>query len=148
MKHFAKDGGRAGRRPGERAAAGDAGSEALQNLDSVLAGRTGEIEAAVERTDIMLVGEVGRVGGYRPAAVVQCELRIEDVAILDLVAELRLLEQGCPLPADMAEIDPRRQRVAAADREGIFDRRVEGDVGRVGLPAPGQVDAIGGGGAG
>jgi len=43
----------------------------------------GEIEAAVERSDVMLVGEVRRIGRHRPAVMSPCELSVDDVAILD-----------------------------------------------------------------
>src|ERR1700761_7828501 len=79
-------------------------SEDLHHLDAVLARRPGEIEAAVQRAGIMLVGEVGGIAGHRPAAMLPGELRVDDVAIGQPVAERSVLEQCRPLRTDMAEI--------------------------------------------
>src|SRR3954463_12512818 len=81
-------------------------SEVLVHPHSVLARGPREIKVAVERAGIVLVGEVGRVTGDRPAAVLPFDLRIEDVAILETVAKRGIFEQGRPLRADVPVIQP------------------------------------------
>src|SRR3569623_1867133 len=127
----------AGRRPWIGATAGQEGtSEDLQHLHAVLARRAGEVAAAVESAGIVLVGQVGGIAGDSPAAMLPGELRVEDAASAQAVAERRILEQRGPLRADMAEIRPRNDLVLVADIKGILRTDVEGDVRRIGLLTP------------
>src|SRR6202008_4319186 len=105
--------------------------------------RTGEIEAGVQRPGIMLVGEVGCVTGDGQRAMFPGELGVQDVAITQMVAERRILEQRRPLVADMPEIHARDDLVLVTYVEPILGAHVERVVRRIGLPAAIEVDAGG-----
>src|SRR3569623_2273345 len=83
-----------------RPAASHGRAEDLEHLEAVLPRRAREVEPTVERGDVMLVGQVGSVRGEAQRAVGIGDLRVEDLARLELIAAAGTLEQRRPLAAN------------------------------------------------
>ena len=130
-------------RPPRRGDRQEGTSEALQDLDRHIAaaGLRNRGCSAVPRHN------AGWSGWSRTPVIVRVlndkrDLRGQDVALAQPVAERRIFEQGRPLRRDMPEVHPRGECIASPlQREVILRTRIKGEVGRIGLFLALQVDA-------